>query len=56
MPSMVCMPVLMMMGLPKLAMWRISGTWLHSPDPILKAAMPMSLRKSAAARENGVEM
>ena len=33
--STVCMPVLMMMGWPKLAMWRISGRWLHSPEPIL---------------------
>ena len=40
MPSIVCMPVLMMMGLPKLAMWRISGTWLHSPEPILNAELP----------------
>ena len=54
--SIVCMPVLMITGLPKRAMWRISGTWLHSPEPILKAGTPMSCRKSAAAREKGVEM
>ena len=51
-----CIPVDMMTGFPLAAMWRMNGRWSASPEPILKAGTSCSSRKSAAARENGVEM
>ena len=49
------MPVDKITGLPNFAMCRIRGRLSASPDPILKAGIPISFKKSAALRENGVE-
>ena len=48
------MPVLRIIGFPKLAMCSINGKLLHSPEPILNAGTPISFKKLEADLENGV--
>ena len=50
-----CMPVDITVGLPKLATCSINGKLSASPEPILNASTPISFKKFAALRENGVD-
>ena len=53
---MECIPVDIIIGLLNLAICLIRGILSASPEPILKAGISISCKKSAALLENGVDM